>query len=83
MSHPIAIAVPFPRLSTRGPRMFATAGTIAVLATAGCLTRTIENEGLVAVAAESDTTALRIRRSRRRPSSSMAIAASLAALRAP
>ena len=57
MSHPIAIAVPCPRLSTRGPRMFATAGTIAVLATAGCLTRTIENEGLVAVAAESDTTA--------------------------
>ena len=50
MSHPIA-------LSTRGPRWFATCTTIAVLATAGCLTRTIDNEGLVAVAAESDTSA--------------------------
>lgn len=44
-------------LSTRGPRLFAACGTIAVLTAAGCLTRTVDNEGLVAVAAESDTTA--------------------------
>ena len=57
MSHPIPIlSHPSPH-STRGPRLFATCSTIAVLAAAGCLTRTVENEGLVAIAAESDSTA--------------------------
>lgn len=57
MSHPIpSLAHPSP-LSTRGPRLFAASGTLAVLFAAGCLTRTVENEGLVAIAAESDSTA--------------------------
>lgn len=43
--------------SSRGPRLFALCGTVAVLTAAGCLTRTVENEGLVAVAAAADSTA--------------------------
>ena len=57
MSHPIALPAHAVRLSTRGPRLFATCTTVAVLLTAGCLTRTMDNGGLVAVAAENDTTA--------------------------
>jgi hypothetical protein len=43
--------------STRGPRLVATLGIVSVLTAAGCLTRTVENEGLVAIAAPTDTTA--------------------------
>lgn len=58
MSHPISIAaLPSPS-SARGPRLIAACGTLAVLmVAAGCLTRTVENEGLVAIPAETDTTA--------------------------
>ena len=57
MSHSTTISARPSPLSTRGPRLFAACGTIAVLTAAGCLTRTVDNEGLVTVAAESDSTA--------------------------
>lgn len=57
MWHPLTTTTHPSPLSTRGPRLFAACGTLAVLTAAGCLTRTVENEGLVAIAAESDSTA--------------------------
>ena len=54
MSTSIAPVLPcHPRL----PGFVATIGIVSVLTVAGCLTRTVDNEGLVAIPAPSDTTA--------------------------
>ena len=57
MSNPTAIAVPVAPANARVPLLVALAGALAVLTAAGCLTRTIANEGLVAIPAPTDSLA--------------------------
>ena len=62
MTKPIAIPYgtpPYgtPRPDSRIPAFVASLGVVAVLTAAGCITRTVQNEGLVAVAAPTDTMA--------------------------